>query len=84
MDDLENIDECLRWMKSGRAVRVRWPSGSTLWTRFDSKIGGPVADAETVTLSSSSPSERRHIVSDTLQDQSPISVVDENLVTPDG
>ncbi len=82
MNDLEDIDECLRWMKEGRAVRIRWQSGCTAWTVFDSEIGKPVAvDGKSVSLSSSSSDGRRHI-SGAHQDQSPISVVDENLVTP--
>ena len=81
MNDLENIDECLRWMKSGRAVRVRWPSGSTLWTRFDNETGKPVARAENVFFGGASiPLGGRHRA-DIVQDQSPASVELENLIT---
>ena len=81
MNDLENIDECLRWMKSGRAVRIRWPSGSTLWTRFDNETGKPVARAENVFFGGASiPLVGRHRA-DIVQDQSPASVELENLIT---
>ena len=78
---LEDIDECLRWMKEGRAVRIRWQSGCTLWTRFDNQTGRPVADAENVFLGDGSFPLRRH-GTDIVQDQSPISVVLENLLAP--
>ena len=58
---LEDIDECLRWMKEGRAVRIRWPSGCTLWTRFDNETGRPVARAENVFFGDASfPLRGRH------------------------
>jgi hypothetical protein len=80
---LEDIDECLRWMKEGRAIRVRWKSGRTLWTCFDCEIGKPVAaDTEAITLSGNATQERRHI-SNTHQDQSSTSVMLEHRVTPD-
>jgi hypothetical protein len=78
---LEDIDECLRWMKEGRVVRVRWKSGSTLWTRFDNETGSLVAHAENVFVGDGSLPLRGRHRADIVQDQSPVSVVLKYLVT---
>jgi hypothetical protein len=73
MKDLENIDECLRWIKSGRPVRICWSSGCTAWSRYDNETGTLVVDTENVFLGGGSSTDGRDNAN-TLQDQSSVSV----------
>jgi len=67
--------------KQKKTIRIRWQSGCTLWAHFNSENGAPVADTENVNRNARS-SELGRSRADDLQDQSPSSVMLENLLIP--